>query len=953
MKRNVTQLLTAFFGVLTLAATGQVVTMIPPFATENDSITIIFDAQQGNGELVGVSDVWAHAGVITNMSSSPSDWRHVQGNWGTADNKVKMTNLGNDRHQISYHIRSFYNVPASETVLRLAFVFRNLDGSKVGRNTDGSDIFIDLFQGGFIARIAQPTERNLLVSLTDTIRLRGETPIPADLAFFVDGNLVAQASNANDLSHDLIVNGFGAGNKMVTLRATQAGQTAWDTLFYLARGATPIAALPAGREEGIHIIDDQTVYFQLRAPGKAYSYLIGDFNDWRFDADYEMAMTPDSTFFWIEIDGINPGQEYRFQYYVDSEGIRIADPYSEKILDPWNDPFIPASTYPNLLSYPTGKTNFPVGVFNTRPDVYNWDTSYNYVRPDKDQLVVYELLIRDFDDRRTYRSVIDRLPYLDSLGINAIELLPVMEFEGNESWGYNPMFFFAADKYYGPANDLKILIDSCHRRGIAVILDIALNHAFGQNPMVRLYFDPQAGNFGQPTPESPWFNPIPKHDFNVGFDFNHESPATRYFSKRVIEYWVKEYKIDGYRFDLSKGFTQRNTLGNIGAWNAFDQSRVDIWEDYRNHLWTIDTNLYLILEHFADNSEERVLSDMGFMLWGNANHQYNEATMAFSSNLAVAGHTNRGWNDMNLVGYKESHDEERLQFKNLQFGRVSSDYSVRNPETGLARIEAAANILYAIPGPKMLWQFGEMGYDYPINWCPDGTIREACRTANKPVRWDYMTEPARIQLFEAFQRMIRLHTRHPIFKSKQYEMNAHPFLKRLTLTGDSGMYLIALANFDFRDDVIAANWPVAGTWYEYHSGDSIEVTNLSEQIPLERGGYKLFTNFKIELDHPVHEDPGTTPETPADLTKVGPNPFGNEVLFRLGTTSQDQAIITIFNTQGQIIWRHTIRALNNEVRTVVWPGVTSFGSPVAPGIYYYEIQRRSETVKGKLIKVTP
>jgi hypothetical protein len=529
-----------------------------------------------------------------------------------------------------------------------------------------------------------------------------------------------------------------------------------------------------------------------------------------------------------------------------------------------------------------------------------------------------------------------------------------MEFEGNESWGYNPMFFFAPDKYYGPANDLKMLIDSCHRRGIAVVLDIALNHAFGQNPMVRLYFDPQAGDFGQPTPESPWFNPVPKHDFNVGFDFNHESPATRYFSKRAIAHWVEEYKIDGYRFDLSKGFTQRNTLGNIGAWNAFDQSRVDIWEDYRNHLWAIDSNLYLILEHFADNSEERVLSDMGFMLWGNANHEYNEATMAFSSNLSVAGHSNRSWNDMNLVGYKESHDEERLQFKNNRFGRVTSGYNVRDPEIGLARIEAAANILYAIPGPKMLWQFGEMGYDYSINHCPDGTIQEGCRTSNKPIRWDYMTEPARIQLFGAFQRMIRLHTQHPIFKSPVYEMNAHPFLKRVTVTGDSATYLIALANFDFRDGLISPNWPAAGMWYEYHSGDSLEVDNLTDEIFLLKGAYRLYTNFKIELNpDTTSTDPGEDPIEPGNFTRVGPNPFSGAVLFRLGTLSTDQAVINIYNTQGQIIWRRVINALNNEVRTIEWRGTTTSGSPVGDGIYYYEVQRRNENIKGKLFKVTP
>jgi 1,4-alpha-glucan branching enzyme len=107
------------------------------------------------------------------------------------------------------------------------------------------------------------------------------------------------------------------------------------------------------------------------------------------------------------------------------------------------------------------------------------------VKPEKDKLVVYELLVRDFDAGRNYQSIIDRIDYFKNLKINAIELLPVMEFEGNESWGYNTSFHMALDKFYGSSSKLKEMIDVCHQNGI-VILDVALNHAFGRNPMVRM-----------------------------------------------------------------------------------------------------------------------------------------------------------------------------------------------------------------------------------------------------------------------------------------------------------------------------------------------------------------------------------------------------------------------------------------------------------------------------------
>ena len=103
------------------------VSLVPAFVTQNDSVEVIYDATQGNGGLAGVSPVYMHTGVITNLSTSPTDWRHVQGTWGINDPKVKMTPLGNNLHSLKFHIASFYNVPSNETVQQLAFVFRNMD----------------------------------------------------------------------------------------------------------------------------------------------------------------------------------------------------------------------------------------------------------------------------------------------------------------------------------------------------------------------------------------------------------------------------------------------------------------------------------------------------------------------------------------------------------------------------------------------------------------------------------------------------------------------------------------------------------------------------------------------------------------------------------------------------------------------------------------------------------
>src|SRR5690606_12266793 len=139
-----------------------------------------------------------------------------------------------------------------------------------------------------------------------------------------------------------------------------------------------------------------------------------------------------------------------------------------------------------LPKYPEGSTTGIVSVLQLNPATYTWKSG-NFSRPDINDMVIYELHVRDFLEQQQYTVLRDSISYLKRLGVNAVELMPVQEFEGNLSWGYNPSFHFAVDKYYGTANELKAFIDECHQEGIAVILDMVLNHAFGQSPLVRLY----------------------------------------------------------------------------------------------------------------------------------------------------------------------------------------------------------------------------------------------------------------------------------------------------------------------------------------------------------------------------------------------------------------------------------------------------------------------------------
>ena len=433
--------------------------------------------------------------------------------------------------------------------------------------------------------------------------------------------------------------------------------------------------MPTGIKDGINYETDPTaVTLVLYAPGKTTISVLGDFNNWTETLIHQMNRTPDGKYFWLRITGLTSGQEYAYQYLIDGT-LKVADYNAEKVLDPWNDQYIPTTTYPSLKPYPIGLTTGIVSVFQTNKTPYTWQ--YTLTRPNKKNLMIYEMLVRDFVSNKNYQTIKDSIQYLKNLGVNTIELMPVMEFEGNNSWGYNPAFFFAPDKYYGTETALKQLIDECHKNGIAVVLDIAMNHAFGSCPMVQMYWD---GVNNKPSTSNPWFNPDAKHPFNVGYDFNHESQATKDFVDRVVTHWLANYNVDGFRWDLSKGFTQTNSGTDVGLWGNYDASRVAIWKRIYNKMQAVSPNSYCILEHFAADNEEIELSTYGMLLWGNSNYNFNQASMGYSTDwdFSRAIHTNRSWTTPHLITYAESHDEERLMYKNINNGNVNGSYNIKD-----------------------------------------------------------------------------------------------------------------------------------------------------------------------------------------------------------------------------------------------------------------------------------
>jgi len=915
---------------------AQIVTTDPVFPRLNDAVTITFDATQGTGGLADCNcDVYLHTGVITTQSTTPSDWKHVVTTWGVANPAWKLTPVPGQpnlfTYSISPSIKQFYSVGNGETVEKLAMVFRNADGSLEGKEVGNADIFYPVYPDDlpFTSVLLSPSENSLILGIGETIDVKAATSENATFSLFDNGNLLNTASG---ISFEFTIPVVVSGTHVVELVADNGSTQISNAFNYVVPNSGMVEEVPAGADLGINLLGDTSLILALFAPNKDNVFLLGDFNDWTLNTDFQLRNTPDGDTWWIQVDGLIPGDYYRFQYLVDG-AIKIGDPYSTQILDESNDPFIPAETFPNLPPYPSGKTTGLVSLIQPGAPQYQWQAN-DFQPPAKEDLVVYELLLRDFIQRHDYPTLIDTLNYLQTLGVNAIELMPVSEFEGNISWGYNPSFHMALDKYYGAINDFKRFIDACHARGIAIILDVVYNHAFGQNPLVQLYFD------GKPTLESPWFNRDATHPFNVGFDFNHESQATKTYIKKVMKYWLQEFRIDGFRFDLSKGFTQTPNPNNAGAWAQFDQSRIDILSDYANSVWATNPEAYVILEHFAVNSEETALINKGMMVWGNMNFSYNEASMGFpNNNLTGASYTSRGWQTPNLVSYMESHDEERLMYKNLSFGNSNANYNIKNLHVALRRQELVSNFYYTIPGPKMLWQFGELGYDVSIGF--------GGRTSPKPIKWGYFEVPDRRRLYDVTRSLIHLRENYEVFKTTDFSLDiGSGFLKSIYLNG-AEMDVAVLGNFNILQGAIDPQFQHPGIWYDYFTGDSISVSNFSSPIDLAPGEYRLYTDQKL-------------PEPPAgylittgieELTEhpfgldVRPNPANETSAVSYSLKSTAEVNLAIYDIAGRL------QAILVNEKQAAGPHDLVVKNKLAPGSYVLYLETNQEVEAKRFIIV--
>ncbi len=828
----------------------------PELAINTESFTVIF-----NSEGTPLEDfdgaIYAHTGITIDGES----WQNVIGNWGQNNVQPEFNKITENTYQlvISPSAYEFYALSTDQNIDGINMVVRSADTS-----IQTEDLYLELYTEGFNINISAPSDEALLTK-NQEFTITTIASIESTLEIYIDDVLLTSQENTQELEVNYSFDTPGYHD--ITLKGYNGTETEMTTHNVYVKNQTQNKALPSGSKDGLNIQSNGDVTFVLHAPGKIDVFLIGEFNDWSYNNDHQLFQDGDR--FWVTVEGLDPNYNYAYQYRVDGN-IDIADPHSPVILDPWNDEDISTSTYPSLKTYPEGAEGLVSLVYVNKPSFTWTDDSFEATK--NEQAVIYEMLIRDFTEEGSYQAAIDRLDYLVNLGVTAIELMPINEFEGNDSWGYNPSFYKAVDKAYGSENDLKEFINACHERGISVLFDIVLNHSFGQSPLLSLYWD-SVNN--RPASDNPWYNiqsNFENPDLQWGYDFNHESEDTRIFFNSVLDYWIEEFHFDGYRFDFTKGLSNTPHPQSTDPFgSAYDSDRVDILKNYTSRLWEKHgEDLMIIFEHLADNQEEKELADFGIFMWGNLNESWSQNVMGYSENSDISwgDYKQRDWQEPKLISYMESHDEERIIYKTLTFGSENGSYRTKDLPTALERLEAAQVLYLSSPGPKMIWQFGEFGYDISID--------ENGRTGRKPVKWDYLDDPNRSHVASTVATINGLRKNYKDLNNLNYNLQGSGLAKNLTIDGDDIDFVI-LANFGTDLAIIEVEFPSTGTFYEYFSGDESEINSNLQQFNLKAGEYRIYSSSPLQ--DPLDDGSGDNDKdgVPNTIDQCPNTPLGTEV----------------------------------------------------------------------------
>ncbi|MCF7903335.1 MAG: T9SS type A sorting domain-containing protein, partial [Candidatus Marinimicrobia bacterium] len=747
---------------------------------------------------------------------------------------------------------------------------------------------------------ATPTDPSIsLTNITTGQTLADPQPIQVSTSNSVynevriDGQL-RMVSSAAEFNFDLNTADLSYGEHTLYGFARAAnGRVMFDMKTVWKTPEITYAALPPMDYVGVHDRLDGTVTFALLAPGKRFVSLVGDFNDWDPMAG---VMTYDSvrSIWWTNL-ALDPGT-YEYMYDLDG-ALRVGDPFAVDLN--WVD-----ANGNEHWARENQKSVLELG-----GESFEW-TDDGFQKPAMEDLVIYELLARDFSSTQDFQGVIDKLDYLQDLGINAIELMPNYEFPGESSWGYNPAFFMAVESSYGTQNKFKELVNEAHNRGIAVLMDLVFNHADGSSPYHQMY--------GTNYADSPYMH-AETNDW--GFpDFDHGKEGTKLLTSRTVQHWINEFHIDGYRYDHTTGI----------GWSGVNDYGVSYfsWAAYQ-----ADGEVYQIAEHFGADVASLINGTKIRSHWHDAFHDQMKA------NLRQGSFEGSWYGDMNktergisfaadgfsnleaCVNYLESHDEQRVIWE-AQTNGLSYSQAVQKAKLG-------AEVLFTAAGIPMFYMGAEFGMD------TERTIDY------NPLQWNYLDDPVNHDIFQHYKRLIWLRNSYPALRSNSINVVAKnnagkTIVYHRTLDGHPGV--VVAVNFSTSPQTLDIQFPHNGTWYEFVQDDTVSIE--SEWY----GGYtipassaRIFTSEHLWVDV-VEESPQPKSFT---LGAAYPNPFNPVTNFRYHLPATSTITLVVRDINGREVSTLTDGLKQPGSYAVRWNGTDDRGRPVASGVYFYTLTAKT------------
>ena len=263
---------------------------------------------------------------------------------------------------------------------------------------------------------------------------------------------------------------------------------------------------------------------------------------------------------------------------------------------------------------------------------------------------------------------------------------------------------------------------------------------------------------------------------------------------------------------------------------------------YNNAIKEVNPEAYVILEHFADDREETELSEEGMMVWRNMNHAYCQTAMGYKEESDFSGtyYSTSSRPTNSLVSYMESHDEERAAYKQTQWG---NGILKTNIDAQMSQLATNAAFFFTVPGPKMIWQFGEMGYDVSID--------HNGRTGKKPIKWDYLEVSQRKELHDTYSKLISLRFDHPeLFNATaDFDWKVTGLFwengRSITLSSfGETKQVVVIGNFTDRSREVETIFPKTGLWYNYMNPPTTQYVHSEKMmITVPANSFRIYTSF--------------------------------------------------------------------------------------------------------------